>query len=107
MTVKRYMWENDLYTYDELKEKFEGFDFSDDDFREYLEANYTVENVFKMKEEDRVKVVNDFIEHGWELFLEEEVIEYEIAITPQEELQAICSLCPYKIAMKERLKNEM
>lgn len=60
-----------------------------------------------MKEEDRIDAVNDFIEHGWELFLEEEVIEYEITITPQEESQAICSVCPYKIAMKERLKNEM
>lgn len=106
MIVKRYMWENDLYTYDKLKKKFEGFGISDDDFREYLEANYTVEEVFKMKAEDRVDVVNDFVEHGWELFLEEEVTEYEIAITPQEESQAICAICPYKIAMRERLKNE-
>lgn len=107
MTVKRYMWDDEFYTFDELRERFEGFEFSDYDFDKYLEENYTATQIFNMNDNDKDEVRFEFLERKWDLFLDDEVIEYEITITPQEESQAICSMCPYKIAMKERLKNEM
>lgn len=106
MTVKRYMWENDLHTYDELREQFKGFEF-DYEFNRYLEKNYTPTEIFDMDDNQKNKVRSEFLEQEWEGFLNDECVEYEITITPQEESQAICSICPYKIAMKERLKNEM
>lgn len=107
MTVKRYMWDDELYTLDKLRKRFEGFEFSHYDFDKYLEVNYTAKQIFNMNDNDKEEVRSEFLEHEWEIFLDEEVIELEITITPQEESQAICSVCPYKIAMKERLKNEM
>lgn len=107
MTVKRYMWDDELYTLDKLRKRFEGFEFSHYDFDKYLEVNYTTKQIFNMNDNDKDRVRSEFLEHEWEIFIDEEVIELEITITPQEESQAICSMCPYKIAMKERLKNEM
>ena len=108
MTIKRCMWNGDFYTYDELRKKFEKFDFfSDCAFDRYLDENYSTTQIFNMDDNDKDKVCSEFLEHEWDLFLDNEVIEYEFTITPQEESQAICSMCPYKIAMKERMKNEM
>ena len=107
MIIKRYLWEDEFYTLDELRDKFEDFEFPDYEFDRYLEVNYTTTQIFNMNDNDKDEVRSEFLEHEWELFLEEEVTEYEIAITPQEESEAICSVCPYKMAIKEKLKNEM